>query len=95
MQNKLVSFVVVVPIAVMSGVLALLASAAPQSASLQSNVQKFPPPPRCSARTIAGDYAYTIEGTLLISPPLHSRFTESPWLTTTAKEIRPRWITSS
>ncbi len=74
MPNKLISFAVVVPIAVMSGVLALLASAAPQSASLQSNVQKSPPP-RCSARTIAGDYAYSIEGTLLISPtvilPIH------------------------
>jgi hypothetical protein len=75
MQNKLISFVVVVPIAVISGVLALLASAAPQSASLHSAVQKLPPPPRCSARTIAGDYAYTIEGTLLLSPtvtlPIH------------------------
>lgn len=75
MQNKLISFVVVVPIAVISGVLALMASAAPQSASLHSAVQKLPPAPRCSARTIAGDYAYTIEGTLLISPtvtlPIH------------------------
>ena len=74
MPNKLISLVIV-PITIMSGVLALLASASPQSVSLQSNVQKFPPPPRCSARTIAGDYAYTIEGTLLISPavtlPIH------------------------
>ncbi len=74
MQNKLISFVVVVSVVVISGV-ALLASAAPQSESSRSAVQKSSPPPRCSARTIAGDYAYTIEGTLLISPtitlPLH------------------------
>lgn len=67
MQNKLVSVVVVV---VISGVLALLASAAPQSDPLRSTVQKSPPPPRCSSKTIAGDYAYTIEGTLLVSPTL-------------------------
>ena len=75
MPNKLISFAVVVSIAVLSGVLALVASASPQSASLQSAVQKVGPPHRCSARTIAGDYAYTIEGTLLISPtvtlPIH------------------------
>ena len=75
MQNKLISLVVVVPIAVISGVLALLASAAPQSAPLHSTDQKLSPPPRCSARTIAGDYAYTIEGTLILSPtvtlPIH------------------------
>jgi len=75
MRNKLISFVVVVPIAVLSGVLALLASATPQSESLRSTVQKSAPQSRCSARTIAGDYAYTIEGTLLISPtvtlPIH------------------------
>lgn len=70
MPNRLISFAVVVSVAVLSGVLALVASASPQSASLQSAVQKVGPPHRCSARTIAGDYAYTIEGTLLISPTL-------------------------
>lgn len=77
MQNKLISriIVVAVPITVAYGVLALIASSTPQSAALHSGVQKLPPQPRCSAMTIAGDYAYTIEGTLLISPtvtlPIH------------------------
>jgi hypothetical protein len=75
MQNKLISVVRVMPIVVISGLLVLAASAAPQSESLRSTVQKSPLPPRCSARTIAGDFAYTIEGTLLLSPtvtlPIH------------------------
>ena len=78
MQNKLISriFIVAAPITVAYGVLALIASSTPQSADLHSSVQRLLPLPlKCSARTIAGDYAYTIEGTLLISPtvtlPIH------------------------
>jgi hypothetical protein len=70
MQNRLVSrfFAVAVPMALVCGALALFASAAPQSTSYRSIPQKLPPPPRCSLKTIAGDYAYTIEGTLLSIP---------------------------
>lgn len=76
-QNKLISKILVVatPIAVVFGVLGLMASATPQSVALLSNDQKLPSPLKCSARTITGDYAYTIEGTLLIAPtvtlPIH------------------------
>lgn len=72
MQNKLISKILIVatPIAGVFGVLALMASATPQSVA-----QKLQSPPKCSARTITGDYAYTIEGTLLIAPtvtlPIH------------------------
>src|SRR5215467_1731510 len=78
MQNKLISRILIVaaPITVAYGVLALAASSTPQSDEVRSSVQRvLPPPLRCSAGTIAGDYAYTIEGTLLISPtvtlPIH------------------------
>ena len=77
MQNKLISRILVlaVPITVAYGVLALIASPTPQSVASHSGVQKLPLPLKCSAWTIAGDYAYTIEGTLLISPtvtlPIH------------------------
>jgi hypothetical protein len=73
-QNKLVRriFVIAAPMAAVCGVLALLAPAAPQSTSqstpFHSGPQKSPPPPRCSLKTIAGDYGYTIEGTLLSIP---------------------------
>jgi hypothetical protein len=69
LQNKLVPkiFVVAASMTAVCGVLGLLASAAPQSASFHSTPQKLPPP-RCSLNTIAGDYAYTIEGTLLSIP---------------------------
>jgi hypothetical protein len=77
MKKKLISRILTValPITLVCGALALLASATPQDLSLHSPAQKFPPPLKCSTRTIAGDYAYTIEGTLLISPtftlPIH------------------------
>jgi len=77
MQNKLLSRIlfVVAPITVAYGAQALIASSTPQSVTLHSDVQRLPAPLKCSARTIAGDYAYTIEGTLLISPavtlPIH------------------------
>jgi hypothetical protein len=77
MQNKLISRIlfIAVPVMVAYGVLVLIASSTPQSVNLHSDVQKSPPPHKCSAGTIAGDYAYTIEGTLLISPtftlPIH------------------------
>ena len=72
MQNKLISKILMVatPIAGVFGVLALMESATPQSVA-----QKLQSPPSCSARTNTGDYAYTIEGTLLIAPtvtlPIH------------------------
>ncbi|HEY2820353.1 MAG TPA: hypothetical protein VGJ06_04850 [Candidatus Acidoferrum sp.] len=68
MQNKLVSkiFAVAAPTAVVFGALALMTPAAPQSVAQHSN--KFPPPPRCSAKTLSGDYAFTIEGALLSIP---------------------------
>jgi hypothetical protein len=70
MQNKFVSkiFMIAAPITVVGGVLALMASASPQSVSVHSITEKSPPPPRCSAKTIAGDFAYTIEGTILSIP---------------------------
>jgi len=77
MQNKLVSRIlfIAVPAAVAYGVLALMASSTPQSVNLHAAVPKLPPPLKCSVGTIAGDYAYTIEGALLISPtvtlPIH------------------------
>jgi hypothetical protein len=77
MQSKLVSRILMVaaPITVVCGVLALITSATPQSIALHSGVQKLPPPSKCSVRTIAGDFAYTIEGALLLSPtvtlPIH------------------------
>jgi hypothetical protein len=77
MQNKLISRILVaaVAVSVAYGVPALIASSAPQSVTLHPGVQKVPPPLKCSAGTMAGDYAYTIEGTLLISPtitlPIH------------------------
>lgn len=70
MENKLVRKILVVaaPFAAVCGVLALLASAAPQSSSFHTTPQKLPPPPTCSLKTIAGEYAYTIDGTLLSIP---------------------------
>jgi hypothetical protein len=105
MQNKLVLklLAVAAPITVVCGLLALLASATPQSASqptaFHSTSQKLPPPPRCSLKTIAGEYAYTIEARCLPFPTLRQslrfRFAEFPWPIMTAKGIKPSWTMSS
>lgn len=70
MQKKLFSKVTIfaAPILIACGLLAFIAAATPQSGSPRSAVQTQSLVQRCSDRTLSGNYAFTVEGTLFAIP---------------------------
>jgi len=70
MQNQIAPRVSAVAILVVfvCVFLGVISSARSQTDPERSLVQNSSAPGRCSNRTIAGDYAFTIDGTVLISP---------------------------
>jgi hypothetical protein len=70
MQKIMISKVsaVVIALVLACGCLGFISSARSQTEASRFSWPNTPNPPRCSDRTIAGSYAFTIEGTLLIAP---------------------------